>query len=82
MRLCLCLFCGDPRRRLTRAAERHRLHEKVDIDLIDRAPAEGQFADEAIYRILIAAEDERRQRMRCGRDPVERLVKRPVGQDG
>ena len=64
------------------AAERHRLHEKVDIDLIDRAPAEGQFADEAIYRTLIAAEDERRQRMRCGRDPVERLVKRPVGQDG
>jgi len=54
----------------------------VDIDLIDRAPAEGQFADEAIYRTLIAAEDERRQRMRCGRDPVERLVKRPVGQDG
>ena len=64
------------------AAERHRLHEQVDIDLIDRAAAEGQFADEAIDRALVAAEDERRQRMRGGGDPAECLVERSVGQDG
>ena len=35
------------------APERHGLHEQVDVGLVDRAAAEGQFADEAIDRALI-----------------------------
>jgi hypothetical protein len=36
----------------------------VDIHLIDRTAAKGQFADEAIDRLLLAAEDEGCQRTR------------------
>jgi len=56
------------------APERHRLDEEMDIDLVDRAAAKRQFADEAVDRLLISAEDEGSQRMRgCG-DPAEGLV--------
>ena len=33
---------------LSDAAEGHRLHEQVDVDLIDCAAAEREFADKAI----------------------------------
>ena len=53
----------------------------MDVDLVDRAAAEGEFADEAIDRALVAAEDEGRQRTRGGGNSAERLVERSVRQD-
>ena len=57
------------------ATERHRLHEQMDVDLVDRATAEGQFADEAVDRLLVAAEDKRRQRVWGRGNPAKRLVR-------
>ena len=47
------------------SAERHRLDEQVDIDLIHRTAAVGELADEPVNDLLIAAEDESSERMRC-----------------
>src|SRR5215471_16289719 len=63
------------------AAERHRLDKHVDVDLVDAAAAERKLADEAVDRRLVATEDERREGMRCRRNPAKGFVQRPVGQD-
>jgi hypothetical protein len=64
------------------APERHCLDEQMDIYLVDRAAAKRQFADEAVDRLLLSAEDEGCKRMRgCG-NSVEGLVQTLLGQDG
>ena len=44
------------------AAERHGLDEQVNVDQIHAAAAEGQLADEPVDGLLVAAEDEARER--------------------
>src|SRR6516225_5345022 len=66
----------------TDTTEGHRFNEQVDIDLIDRATAEGQFTDKPVDRLLIAAEDESGERVWRSGNSAERLIKRPISKDG
>jgi hypothetical protein len=63
------------------SAERHRLDEQVDVDLIHRAAAVGELADEPVDGLLIAAEDESSERMRRCSDAGQSFVERFVGED-
>src|SRR5271155_297815 len=47
---------------VSNTSERHRLHKQRNIHLIDRSAAKGQAGEEMIDGLLVAAEEEARQR--------------------
>src|SRR5271154_1330048 len=46
------------------ASERHGLDEEVNVDLVDRAAAEGQAREEVVDRLLVTAKKETGKRLR------------------
>jgi hypothetical protein len=59
-------------------AEGHRLHVQIDVGLIDRSASVREFANEAVDRLLVAAEDEGRQRMGGRGNLAEGFIQRLI----